>query len=138
MFDHELENLKTKVWIIGSGPAAHTVAIYASHAELKPILFEGWMANNIAPDGQLTTTTDVENFPSFPEGIPRGELMDHCQNQSLRSGTQIFTQTTFWVDFSTILFKVFTDSKIVLTDSVIFGLTGLRELQDERKGKVQS
>ena len=46
-----VDDLKTKVWIIGSGPAAHTAAIYASHAELKPILFEGWMANGVAPGG---------------------------------------------------------------------------------------
>ena len=117
---HELENFKTKVCIIESGAATHTVAMYASRAVLKSILFEGWMANNIAPSGQLTTTTDVENFPRFPDGILGGELMDHCQNQPLCFGTQIFTQTAFRVDFSTIPFKVFTDSKIVLVNSVIF------------------
>ncbi|KAH7528065.1 hypothetical protein FEM48_Zijuj05G0032100 [Ziziphus jujuba var. spinosa] len=115
----DLETLKTKVCIIGSGPAAHTAAIYAARAELKPILFEGWMANDIAPGGQLTTTSDVENFPGFPEGILGIEITDRFRNQSLRFGTQIFTETVSSVDFSGSPFKVFTDSKAVLADSVI-------------------
>nr|POF03557.1 thioredoxin reductase 2 [Quercus suber] len=115
----DLHILKTRLCIIGSGPAAHTAAIYASRAELKPILFEGWMANGIAPGGQLTTTTDVENFPGFPDGINGIELMDHCRKQSLRFGTQILTETVNKVDFSTTPFKVFTDSKAVIADSII-------------------
>ncbi|KAM4108535.1 hypothetical protein ACB094_03G051900 [Castanea mollissima] len=115
----DLHTLKTRLCIIGSGPAAHTAAIYASRAELKPILFEGWMANGIAPGGQLTTTTEVENFPGFPDGINGIELMDRCRKQSLRFGTQILTETVNKVDFSTTPFKVFTDSKTVIANSII-------------------
>ena len=115
----DLHILKTRLCIIGSGPAAHTAAIYASRAELKPILFEGWMANGIAPGGQLTTTTDVENFPGFSDGINGIDLMDRCRKQSLSFGTQILTETVNKVDFSTTPFKVFTNSKAVIADSII-------------------
>lgn len=117
--ESDLQTLKTRLCIVGSGPAAHTAAIYAARAELKPILFEGWMANDIAPGGQLTTTTEVENFPGFPDGIGGIELMDKCRAQSVRFGTQIFTETVSNVDFSGFPFKIFSESKTVLADSVI-------------------
>ncbi|XP_006297849.2 thioredoxin reductase 2 [Capsella rubella] len=110
---------KTKVCIVGSGPAAHTAAIYAARAELKPLLFEGWMANDIAPGGQLTTTTDVENFPGFPEGILGAEIVEKFRKQSERFGTEIFTETVHKVDFSSKPFKIFSDSRTVLADAVI-------------------
>ncbi|GMY21213.1 thioredoxin reductase 2-like isoform X2 [Fagus crenata] len=115
----DLQTLKTKVCIIGSGLAAHTVAIYVSRAELKPILFEGWMVNGVAPGGQLTTTSEVENFPSFPDGINGIELMDRCRKQSLRFGPQILIETVNKVDFSMTPFKVFTNFKAVIANSVI-------------------
>jgi len=83
----------------------------AARAELKTILFEGWMANDVAPGGQLTTTTDVENYPGFPEGILGQDLMDRCRQQSERFGTEIHTETINSVDFSTRPFRVFSDSK---------------------------
>lgn len=114
-----VEQLKTKVCIIGSGPAAHTAAVYAARAELKPILFEGWLANGIAAGGQLTTTTDVENYPGFPDGILGGELTEKFREQSKRFGTEIFTETVNSVDFSKRPFIVRSDGKEVEAQTVI-------------------
>lgn len=94
------DKLIHKVIIIGSGPAAHTAAIYAGRAQLNPILFEGFMAGGIAAGGQLTTTTDVENFPGFPEGVGGIELMERMRNQSIHCGTTIHTRTVESVDLS--------------------------------------
>lgn len=90
---HDARMQHHKVVIIGSGPAAHTAAIYLSRAELHPVLYEGMLANGIAAGGQLTTTTDVENFPGFPAGIGGSELMDAMRAQSLRFGTHVVTST---------------------------------------------
>ncbi|MEZ4287003.1 MAG: thioredoxin-disulfide reductase [Polyangiales bacterium] len=100
-----------QVVIIGSGPAAHTAAIYAARAELQPVLFEGFMAAGIAAGGQLTTTTDVENFPGFPDGIMGPELVERFRQQSLRFGTEIHTETVNEVDLSTRPFRYKTDTQ---------------------------
>ncbi|MCG8418334.1 MAG: thioredoxin-disulfide reductase [Proteobacteria bacterium] len=100
-----------KVVIIGSGPAAHTAAIYAARAELKPVLFEGFMAGGVAAGGQLTTTTDVENFPGFPQGIQGPELCQRFRDQSERFGTRIHTETVNSVDLSRRPFRYVTDER---------------------------
>lgn len=102
----ELTNKIHNVVIIGSGPAGHTAAIYAARANLAPIMFEGFMAGGVAAGGQLTTTTDVENFPGFPEGISGPEMMDLFRKQSQRFGTQIFTETISKVDLTQRPFKL--------------------------------
>lgn len=99
---------------VGSGPAAHTAGVYASRANLKTVLFEGDMANGIAPGGQLTTTTDVENFPGFPQGIMGGELCGLFREQSVRFGTEIYSETVEKVDLiSGTPFKVVTEGEKV-------------------------
>lgn len=112
-----------KVVIIGSGPAAHTAAIYTARANLNPIMYEGFMAGGIAAGGQLTTTTEVENFPGFPDGISGPELMERMRKQSLRFGTTIITETISKVDFTSRPFKLwregFENDEPILTHSVI-------------------
>ncbi|ORY84443.1 thioredoxin reductase [Protomyces lactucae-debilis] len=100
-----------KIIIIGSGPAGHTAAIYLSRAELKPVLFEGMLANGIAAGGQLTTTTDVENFPGFSKGIGGQELMEEMRGQSERFGTTIISETIAKVDLKSKPFKLWREGE---------------------------
>ena len=100
--------------IIGSGPAGWTAAVYAARAELKPILFEGPQ-----PGGQLTTTTEVENFPGFPQGILGPELMDNMREQAKRFGTEIISADVTAVDFSVQPFKVTAGDQVYQSKTVI-------------------
>ena len=93
--------------IIWSGPAWHTAAIYAARANLKPLMFEGFMAGWVAAWWQLTTTTVVENFPWFPDWIDGTMLMMNMRQQSLNAGTRIETKTVDKVDLNQNPFKVF-------------------------------
>lgn len=106
------------VIIIGSGPAGHTAAIYSARANLKPLMFEGFMAGG-SPGGQLMITTDVENFPGFPEGVTGPELMERMRKQSEHFGTRILTQDVESVDFSGRPFKVTSDGKNYLAKAII-------------------
>jgi thioredoxin reductase (NADPH) len=106
---------RVKCVIIGSGPAGYTAAIYAARANLKPLLFKG-----IQPGGQLTTTTDVENYPGYPQGITGPKMMEDLEQQAERFGTDIRWGIATSVDFSANPHKVIVDEKTVIeADSVI-------------------
>lgn len=108
---------KAKVLIIGSGPAGYTAAIYASRANLEPVMFEGFFSGPAG--GQLMTTTDVENFPGFPEGITGPLLMEHFRKQACRFGTTIFADDVAEVDFSKHPYTVIGKSHQYHADAVI-------------------
>lgn len=109
----ELEHVECL--IIGSGPAGYTAAIYAARADLKPVLYTG-----MEMGGQLTQTTDVDNFPGYPNGIMGPEMMEDFKNQAERFGTQIRFGYVSSVDFSSLPHKVTVDeTKTILADSVI-------------------
>jgi thioredoxin reductase (NADPH) len=107
-----------KVVIIGSGPAGHAAAIYTGRANLLPLMFEGFMMGGV-PGGQLTTTTEIENFPGFPGGISGPELMNRMREQSAKCGARIVTEDVTSVDLSNRPFIVKTDSQEVSARALI-------------------
>jgi len=124
---------KVKCLIIGSGPAGYTAAIYAARANLNPVMYEG-----LQPGGQLTTTTEVENFPGYPEGVTGPVLMEDLKAQAKRFGTDIRFGLATSVDFSTPLKHKITidDSKIIEAQTVIIATGATAKylgIDDEKK-----
>ena len=110
---------KTRCLIIGSGPAGFTAAIYASRANLSPMLFEG-----LEPGGQLTTTTEVENFPGYPEGISGPELMEDLRRQAERFGAEIYPGRITSVDFSVRPMRITIDDEQTIEADTVIIATG--------------
>ncbi|MCA9545557.1 MAG: thioredoxin-disulfide reductase, partial [Myxococcales bacterium] len=103
-----------KVFIIGSGPAGYTAAIYAARADLKP-----YVAAGLQPGGQLTTTTDVENFPGYPEGVMGPQMMEDLRQQAERFGTTVAYTMVTKVDLSSRPFKIWEDDEEHTADAII-------------------
>ncbi|HUU96908.1 MAG TPA: thioredoxin-disulfide reductase [Phycisphaerae bacterium] len=114
-----------KVVIIGSGPAGLTGAIYAARAALKPFVFEGFNAGGLIPGGQLMFTTEVENYPGFPEGVTGPKMMKAFRDQAERFGTRYIREDVTEIDFSRRPFVIKSDEHTVETHTVIIA-TGAR------------
>jgi thioredoxin reductase (NADPH) len=127
-----IEAEKVKCLIIGSGPAGYTAAIYAARANLSPVMYEG-----LQPGGQLTTTTEVENFPGYPKGITGPEMMEDLKAQAIRFGTDVRWGLATKVDFSGPGHKVWIDEKKLIEAEVVILATGATAkylgLDDEQK-----
>ena len=123
---------KVKCLIIGSGPAGYTAAIYASRANLNPVLYEG-----IQPGGQLTTTTEVENFPGYPDGIDGTQMMEDFRKQAARFGTDIRRGIATESDLSSSPLKITIDGEKVIECETLIIATGATAkylgLADEQK-----
>ncbi len=111
--------------IIGSGPAGLTASIYAARANLAPLCIEGFSAGGLIPGGQLMFTTEVENFPGFPEGVTGPELMQRCREQAERQGAELITADATRVDLSKRPFEVWQGDTLHLGRTVIIA-TGAR------------
>lgn len=127
-----MDSLSTKCLIIGSGPAGYTAALYTSRANLNPLLFEGNQ-----PGGQLTITTEVENFPGYPDGTTGTELMEDIRRQAIKFGAQVRPGTITEVDFDTRPFKAVTDQGETISAETVIISTGASArflgLTDEKK-----
>ena len=123
---------RVKCLIIGSGPAGYTAAIYASRANIAPVVYEG-----MQPGGQLTTTTDIENFPGYPEGINGFEMMEDLRKQAERFGADVRTGEITAIDLSKRPFKVVVDESTEIEAETVIISTGASAkylgLADEKK-----
>lgn len=115
----DIEGKKFNVVIIGSGPAGLTAALYAARADLEPVVFEG-----IEPGGQLMTTTDVENFPGYPEGVTGPQMMDDLRRQAQRFGADTRFGYVTDIDFSERPYKITVDEKAEVFADTIIAATG--------------
>ncbi|MBN1598823.1 MAG: thioredoxin-disulfide reductase [Bacteroidales bacterium] len=115
----EGESEKVKCLIIGSGPAGYTAAIYAARANLNPVLYEG-----LEPGGQLTTTTDVENYPGYPDGVTGPKMMEDFKKQAQRFGADCRFGIVTDVDFNGPVHKVIIDEKKVIEAESVIIATG--------------
>lgn len=123
-----------KLVIVGSGPAAYTAAIYAARANLQPVIFEGFYSG--VAGGQLMTTTEVENFPGFPEGITGPELMELMKKQAVRFGTKILPEDVLSCDLSTKPFSIKASSTHLYADAIIVA-TGASAKRLDVKGTAE-
>lgn len=127
---------KTKCLIIGSGPAGYTAAIYAARANLSPVIYEG-----IQPGGQLTTTTEIDNFPGYPQGITGTEMMDQLKEQAARFGTDVRSGLVTKADLSKRPFKITIDEeKEIIADTLIISTGATAKylgMESEEKYKGQ-
>ena len=121
-----------KCLIIGSGPAGFTAAIYAARANLSPVLYEG-----LQPGGQLTTTTEVENFPGYPQGVTGPVMMEELKAQAVRFGTDVRWGLATAADFSGSVHKITIDGeKLIEADTVIIATGATAQylgIEDEQK-----
>lgn len=108
---------KVKLAIIGSGPAGYTAAIYAARADLSPVLFEGFYSGPAG--GQLMTTTIVENFPGFPDGIDGSQLMDNMKRQAVRFGTEIISEDVDRIECKKSPFLIASAHHEIVADAII-------------------
>lgn len=112
--------------IIGSGPAAWTAALYAARADLRPLVYEGEPSRDMIPGGQLMWTTDIENYPGFPEGLGGQELMQRMRDQALRFGTRVVTENIDTVDLSVYPFRLVASAGAGVESASLIVATGAR------------
>ncbi|KAL0266205.1 UNVERIFIED_CONTAM: hypothetical protein PYX00_011923 [Menopon gallinae] len=133
--DWYLGEREDKRFIAGRWPAAHTSAIYCARSGLATLVFEGFMAEGVPAGGQLMLTSEIENFPGFPQGILGSQLMDQMRLQTLKMGATILTQTVEGVDLSQRPFKVFNSTQeVFLAHSLIIATGAQARLMSELKG----
>ena len=116
--------LRETLVIIGSGPAAWTAAVYAARANLDPVVYEGEISREMVPGGQLMFTTDVENFPGFPEALGGTDLMERMKQQAERFGTRVISENIDAVDFSQRPFALTTSGGLRIVAGAVIIATG--------------